>query len=77
MMAGAAGMASAQDQPTQKINKKNLSSQFDTDIPFLPEYGSSTWDTWVFALPERIMFIIADKYADLFRIINITSESYL
>ena len=43
----------------------------------LPRYPTTQRNTWVFALPERIMFIIADKYADLFIIINITSESYL
>ena len=42
----------------------------------LPRYPTTQRDTWVFALPERIMFIIADKYADLFRIINVTSASY-
>ena len=43
----------------------------------LPRYPTTQRDTWVFVLPERIMFIIKDKYADLFRIINIMSASYL
>ena len=42
----------------------------------LPRYPTTQRDTWVFALSERIMFIIADKYADLFRTINVTSASY-
>ena len=43
----------------------------------IPRCSTTQRDTWVFVLPERIMFIIKDKYADLFRIINITSASYL
>ena len=42
----------------------------------LPRYPTTQRDTWVFALSERIMFIIADKNADLFRIINVTSASF-
>ena len=42
----------------------------------LPRYPTTQRDTWVFVFHERIMFIIADKYADLFRIINVTSASY-